>query len=380
MKRLIELAERWLRHGLVYPVLGVLFRNKVSSRPIDLGMVNRIIIFRFDRIGDMIVTTPIFRALKKNNANVQIAVLASSVNQEIPLSSPLVDDVYVLEKGWLGLIKQIRYLRRQRYDVLLNFVFNRTTSPGILANLIAPNGFKVGQGPEKYSFYFNRLLNLPRFDHHMADTLTSYIELVFGITVPEDQRRLELPVSQNVTDFVDRFLAEHGIRRRLGSRVQLAAYGLLNLSVKDANRKFSAEQVSRLASHISATQGIKIVLLVAPGDQETELMFTTNPELSAFPVYAAAGADPLGQLASIVEGAQFVVTMDTSLVHFASAMQTPVLALYTEPSLQKEWGPYRVQHAMLLSPTGKGISGIPVDDLVEKTDEFLASLKSTGKA
>jgi ADP-heptose:LPS heptosyltransferase len=81
----------------------------------------------------------------------------------------------------------------------------------------------------------------------------------------------------------------------------------------------------------------------------------------------------LTKLASIVEGALFVVTMDTSLVHFASAMQTPVLAFYTELVLVKEWSPYHVPHGILLSPAKKSISGIPTESMIQKTDEFITA-------
>ena len=194
MKRLIEILERAFRHAVVYPLLRTVFRNDVSQDPVDIGKVQQVLIFRFDRIGDMIVTTPVFRALKRRNPKVHVGVIASSVNEELVLNNPYVDEVYVLKKNWLGLISQIWQIRKQKYDVILNFIFNRTTTPGILANLIAPKGFKVGLGPDRYEFYFNRLLKLPRFERHMAETLMLFIEQVFGFRVSEDERGLGIPV------------------------------------------------------------------------------------------------------------------------------------------------------------------------------------------
>ena len=373
MKRLLEILERAFRHGVVYPVLRVVFRNELSDKPLDLNRIERILVFRFDRIGDMIVTTPVFRALKRRNPRLHIGVIASSVNEELALSNPYIDEVYVLKKNWRGLISQIRQIRRQKYDVLLNFIFNRTTFPGILANLIVPKGFKVGQGPDRYEFYFNRLLKLPRFERHMAETLAQFTELVFGIKVSDEERGLEIKVSPDAKDHVDAFLNAHGLRRRSLTNEGLSPYALFNLSVKDKERRFSKEQAAAIVAHLSGNEGFKIVLLIAPGDDEMDRVVAMLPELSGLPVYKATGNQPLTQLASLVEGALFVLTMDTSLVHFASAMRTPVLGFYTELVLVKEWSPYLVPHGILLTPARKSISGIPIENMIRKTDEFIVA-------
>lgn len=369
----MEIAERALRHAVVYPALKIILRNRVSETPLEIDTIKRVLIFRFDRIGDMIVTTPVFKALKRRNTNLQIDVIASSVNEEIPRSNPFVDEVYVLKRNWRELFAQILELRRRKYDVILNFVFNRTTFPAILANLIAPGGFKVGQGPEKYEFYFNRLLKLPRFEKHMAETLMAFIEQVFGIRVSDEERGLEIEVSEEARVPVERFLRGHGLRSRSLANDQLAPYVLINLSVKDAERRFSNEQVVALARYLAENGQFRIVLLVAPGDQEMEHAARLLPELTGIPVFRALKDRPLAQLASIVEGALCLVTMDTSLVHFASAMQTSVLAFYTELVLVKEWSPYRVPHGILLTPAGKPISGIPTEILISKTKEFIGA-------
>jgi ADP-heptose:LPS heptosyltransferase len=102
------------------------------------------------------------------------------------------------------------------------------------------------------------------------------------------------------------------------------------------------------------------------------------PELRGIPVFESTAERPLMQLASLVEGALFVITMDTSLVHFASAMQTPVLVFYTPSVSVKEWSPYRVPNGILLTPAGKSISGIPVESLIQKTDDFIAATFPAG--
>jgi ADP-heptose:LPS heptosyltransferase len=379
MKELLDIVERVFRRLFVYPLLRLVFRNPVSEVPLNLETVQRILIFRFDRIGDMILTTPFLRALKRRNPAVRIGVIASRVNKEILHGNPYVDDVYVLETNSRKLLAQLRHIRRQRYDLVLNFVFNRTTSPGIMANILCPKGFKVGQGPERYAFYFNRLLKLPRFERHMVEILKSFVEQVFGIELTEEELDPEVFIPDLSKRKVDKFLKDQRLRRRSVKESDFKPFLVLNLSVKDADRKFSREQAAALARRMSEVSEVKTVLLVAPGDEETEKMIEAVQGFDACIAYRTDGERPLSQLASLVEGAVAVVTMDTSIVHFASATHTPVLAFYTELVLMKEWAPFRVPHEMLMAPFGRMISNIPVEIMAKKADAFIRSIVSQPK-
>ena len=376
MKEFLDIVERIIRKLLVYPVLRLLFRNRYSDAPLNLQDVRRILILRNDRIGDMIVTTPILRSLKHRNPELRIDVIASRINKEILRGNPYVDQVYVLETGYRKLIAQVWQMRRLHYDVVLNFVFNRTTSPAILANIIAPKGFKVGQGPDRYSFYFNRLLKLPRFERHMVETLAFFAEQAFGIRLGGEELAMEVVVAEDSKQKMNAFLSSHRLQTRTEGDGNLSRYIVLNLSVKDAERKFSKEQAVALARKLSSMSQFKTVLLIAPGDEETEILVLNNKDFASCIVYRTEGEFPLGQLASLVQGAVAGVTMDTSIVHFASATGTPVLAFYTELSLVKEWAPFGVTHDILMAPMSRTIAGIPTEILVERATEFIQAILS----
>jgi len=88
------------------------------------------------------------------------------------------------------------------------------------------------------------------------------------------------------------------------------------------------------------------------------------------------GTATLVQLASLIEGAAAIVTPDTSIIHFASATQTPVLGLFTPLQRTHEWMPYRVQHATLFAPEGKPVSAIAIERINAAIDDFLHATSS----
>ncbi len=376
MKRIIEIFEQAFRRIIVYPFLRLLFRNQTVNHPFDLASAGRILIFRFDRIGDMIVTTPILRALKKRNPRLRLGIIASKLNAQVLRSNPFVDDLYVLESNWLKLLRQVLAIRRQRYDVVLNFVFNRTTAPGILANLVAPNGLKVGQGPERYAFYFNRMVQLPRFEKHMVESLRSMVEQTFGIRLAADELVFEIFIDPDSLISVDGFLERNGLRRQSAITSAGSPYVLFNLSAKDGARRISADQAAAVAAHLSKNAGFRIVVLWAPGDKEMGHAVRERQEFARCITFETTNRNPLAQLASIVDGAVLVLSPDTSIIHFASSMRTPVIGFYTQLQGMREWLPYSVAHDIVMAPEGRPASSIPIPVLVQKVEAFaLATLQ-----
>jgi hypothetical protein len=117
------------------------------------------------------------------------------------------------------LIKEIHRARKEKYDVVLNFIFNRTTSGALLANIIAPHGLKVGQGVDKYQFYYNRFLKLDRSTAHMVETLYDICAKVFSNDFSNARYPFEIAVGEDVLQKLpelpdtrkERFVRDYGI-------------------------------------------------------------------------------------------------------------------------------------------------------------------------
>ncbi len=372
--KVLETIERLVRRGIVYPVLRSMFRNPVSDRPIDLAGVKQILVFRFDRIGDMIVTLPVLRAMKERTPETRLAVLASRDNAELVRNCRFVDEVYTLETNRFTLLAQVLDLRRRQFDVVLNFVFNQTTTPAILANVIAPNGMKIGQGPDKYAFYFNRLVRVPRFKRHMTEQVAIFVEETFGIRLSEHELDHVIEVPEVQQNSVDGWLRHNSLKRRSDSGSDSSPYVVLNLSARDRERGLSVEQAAGIASLLSKSAAYRTVVVFAPQDERLVRMITTRPEFGSCHVFRTEGSAPLLQLASLVGGAVAVVTPDTSVIHFASAMQTPVVGIYGEEYKEVEWGPFRVRHKIIRSKGERPVSAIGTAELVREIDSFLEAV------
>jgi ADP-heptose:LPS heptosyltransferase len=323
----------------------------------------------------MIVTTPFFRKLKEVNPELSIGVFASKANAEIIRNNPYVDSIYVLHSHWLKLIAEIIRARRSHYEIILNLIFNRTSSGGILANLIAPSGIKIGQGDEKYRFYFNRLLKIDRNKSHMIETLVFIIKEVFNIQLAVDQLKYEIVVDDRTLNKVQAYREINNLLSRHQSARGKSYYIVFNLSANDSVRQISTGQAHTIGRHLGLYTAFRTVLLHAPQDQSMMAVkqdLVNSTRCLAFP---DRGDATLLEIAALIEGALAVITPDTSIIHFASASKTPVLGFYTQMQDVHEWLPHQVKHRVIISPENTATSAIPEAAMIEAIDGFFRELE-----
>ena len=79
----------------------------------------RILIVRQDRIGDVVLSTPIPKAIKKQWPDSYLAVLVRNYTKSIYLNNPYVDEIILSEdvewKGFGGFLKKVKFIRKFKF-------------------------------------------------------------------------------------------------------------------------------------------------------------------------------------------------------------------------------------------------------------------------
>jgi len=371
---IVEKLEYWWRHRFVYPVLRLVFHNRRNDSPIDILTVHSILILRYDRIGDMIVTTPVFKSLKSANPNLRIGVFASKSNAEIIKYNPHVDAVYILSANWFQLFTEVRKARKENYDVVLNLIFNRTSSGGILANAAAPKGLKIGQGAEKYGFYFNRLLNVKEDKQHLVKTHSSFIKESFGSDFPLSESDYEIFIDGDTNARIESFCKINGLMKRSDHTPDGKPYVVFNLSASNQWTKLSRIQAEGITQYIRTKKEYCPVIIYGPEDHEMQEYAEKLMQDSKILIFPEKGRATLLEIASLIGGARCVITPDTSIIHFASAMHTPVLAFYSSHKENHEWLPHRVKNRVVMSSENEPAGSISLPIMINAIDDFIREI------
>lgn len=351
--------ERLFRHALVYPVLRLVFRNRPVPLPIDLSRVRRLLLLRTDRLGDMVVTSSLIRRIREVHPTITLGVVVSRRNIEAARLVEGIDALHVIGGRWSETLRSVRDARSRKYEVVLNLVFNRTTLGGVLCNVIAPQGVKVGQGAEKYRFYFNAMVALDRGTMHMMDVLRSFGRQAFGDTFGRVEAGSSLRDEPHAASRIEAFIGRRG-----------AAPVLLNLSAGHPDRSLSAGQASEIVRGLLARGIDAIVISSAPGDDGIRKDLVRASADSRVAGYPETGDASFAELVALVRRSRMVITPDTSLVHIAGATRTPLIALYVDPFAHAEWHPRGTEAEVIMGDPTRPMSDILPIRVLEAFDRI----------
>ena len=94
----------------------------------------KFLIIRFSSIGDIVLTTPVIRCLKKQVPDAEIHFLVKNSFRSVVEHNPYIDKLHVLAHSWELMIEE---LKTENYDFIIDLHHNTTT-------LRVKNALKLG--------------------------------------------------------------------------------------------------------------------------------------------------------------------------------------------------------------------------------------------
>jgi ADP-heptose:LPS heptosyltransferase len=350
LKRAGRSIEQFVRHRTT-GLLARLTAQQRQSPPDWDAKPWQVLYLRHDRIGDMIVSTGLLRAIHAAHPGLALDVLASPANADVLAREPAVRAVVRFDRrslgGWWDLW---RHLRRTRYDAVIDPMVFTQSFTTLMLMLATGARWRIGipkpRLPDVYA-----LPAAPPADPaaHHVDHLAQ-LGAPFGVSI-EAASTLHIPITDLERTTA---LTAWGPGRRL----------LVNVSAGKAFRAWPDDRYVMIAKHLRETvPDARVLILHAPGEGDR-----------AQAIAAASGAttysSTLRAALALVSTAEFVLTPDTSIVHAASAFRIPAVTLFTRDQITR-WHLYRTpgQDVVTDIPT---LAGIPIESVVSAVDGVLA--------
>ena len=327
-----------------------------------LGDAPRILLLRQDRIGDVLVSVPVIRALRRAYPRAEIHMLFSRTNYGVRQAiAPYIDHAWRYDKTLASAVRLIGSLRAKRYDVVVDLMDNPSVSAQLAARWSGAR-FRLGIRHERAGRYTHAVPLLDRRRVHIVERMAQLL-LPFGI----DPTQVPLDLEYQLSD-ADRALA----RARLGPTdrpLRLA----VNISASSRSRYWGRENfIACLRWMRDFDPRFAIWVGGAPA---------YRAEVEA--IAAASGAACMPAVASFHEVAalfrefDLLLTPDTSVVHLAAAWKTPMVGLFPETPDLLPWHPYRSPYRLLYAPS---VPRIPVVAVEEALRSLVGELFPGGAA
>lgn len=283
---------------------------------------------RFSSIGDIVLTTPVIRALKQQlDGEVEIHFLTKRKYASIVESNPHISRVHTIEKSVQEVLPA---LEKMSFDYIIDL--HRNIRSRIIKSRLKVLDFTFKKLNFKKWLWVNFGINLMP-ERHIVDR---YLDTLKAFGIHDDHQGLDYFIPEN-----------EGLNKNKLPFVFNEKYIAFSTGAAHIGKRLSKEHIVE----ICLQSPLPIVLLGGKEDVETGLFVA---EKCGENVFNMIGKFTLNQSADCLREAEIVITGDTGLMHIASAFKRKIISLWgcTVPGFGMS--PYRPHQAsILLEPKGR---------------------------
>ena len=330
----------------------------------------RILVIKRDKIGDLLLTTPMLAHLRRTRPRDEIHLLANDYNAWVVRDNPHVDRLWVYRRVRTGRkvsvsaavqsAWQLLQLRRRRYDVAI--VANGAESHRAIKRALAVGAKRViayVEDPARWP----RVSDPLRVDRslHECDALLAMLAPL-GIPGPHEAiwPMFSLPAGEQA--FAETWLAERGLAPR--------RYIVLGLGARRAKKQPTRDQILAWTRRIKDDLALDTVFMWTPGKGDSPLYpgddDVAQPVLDARAPWIHPFRGPILPALGLIWNARTSLFPDSGLMHFAAASPGGVLGFFAETDVSPSptnWAP-RGPRATYLEAQ-KSVAELSDDEVLE---------------
>ena len=318
----------------------------------------KILIIRYEHIGDYGLVIPMILAIKKKFPKAKIDLVVGPWNREFAMATPGINKIIIFDnplikkhiKYWevlrtillkpKKLREHIRILNQEDYDVMIDF------------------------SDRKFSRYLDRLIYakkkiLGTKYHYIGERepvrMARILHNELGIS--EIPGKIKMKYSKKDKTLVDVIL--NCIK---GNRIVMHPIAEL------PEKNWEVNKWIKLIDRLTKCNENKILIIGAPNQKEEIAQLIKKCKYRRR-VYNLAGRTNVVQSIYLIAKSKVIIGGDSGPVHWAELTKTPIITLYG-PTDEKRWGPPRTQGVALRK-------GSHLDDI--KLEDILMEIKKFGK-
>ena len=319
------LAMFWRAHIRREPIAGV-SRNEPLS----------FIVFRLDSLGDVVMTTPLFRALKKAHPGSRCTVVVQEGYKSLLVTNPHVDEILTLPKvrpAWLPqstrrlLAATALYwkrLRKRHFDFAVSPRWDVDTHLAtflcVLTHAAGRVGYSEKASPEKqqinrgFDAAYNICLPAGSVRHEVLRNLS--IADALGATATD--ATLEIQLTERDRRSAAKLLA------KVSDSTRLVAIGI---GAASPSRRWPLKRYADVVNWLTREYNIKPAIVCSAAELGQALKLTAL--LQRTPIIVSGGR--LREVCAVLERCDLFVGNDSGCAHLAAAMDCKVIVISRHP-------------------------------------------------
>jgi ADP-heptose:LPS heptosyltransferase len=282
-----------------------------SLRPRNLNRRRKILIIQWAKLGDMVATTPMFRAIKESKPEWEVHVLCRKQSAVVLENNPFIDRVIVGGKR----SKMIQELSREGYDAVINCL------PGAFFSLLGLwcgarhriNTFSTFHG---HIIRWSRVFNAHNVEFKLGRSIFAhYMSLLEPLGIPSIPYRLDFFPSKEDQHVIGAWMHARGLNKQ--------SFIIFNVSAGNTIKEWPLENFVALADQIIERHHLPVVISTLDQEKVRQIFSAVHDHSQI-----VDGSNlSLGEFGALCAHAAVFVAVDTGPTFIAHAMGAPVVVL-----------------------------------------------------
>lgn len=287
--------------------------------------MHNILIIKLRYIGDVLLATPTIRAIKAARPDVQITMMVNRGTEDVLSGNQDLDEIIVLDKGSLAAQSRlIAGLRSRQFNTVIDLTDGDRSA---FLSWVSGAPVRIGFNDEhrwRGKYYTQVVQPVPGVQHRIDRDLAALKPLNIQASSKDPQLQLTPEEMSSADQLLDQLAVQRSqpiVILQPGARYWFKAW--------------PPERFAELADQLTTQYGSQV--LIGGSNQDIDVAQQIFQTAKSKPIIMA-GRTTIKQFAAIAKKSALFVGSDSGAMHIASAVGTPVVALFG-PSNPCEWGP-----------------------------------------
>jgi lipopolysaccharide heptosyltransferase II len=287
--------------------------------------IHRILLTRMKYIGDVVLTTPLIRAVRDHYPDAFIAYMTDQKAMTLLEGNPFVNELIGYDYSQPALLEQMRIagkLRHMQFDVVVDLFSNPRSA---LLTYASGAPMRIGKSVKgRGSLYTHRIED----DGSLKSAIAFHYQYLRPLGIEPSQWRTEIFLSDEEKGVAREYLRQQGLDLT-GPVVAI------HPGATWPNKIWLKERFTELIDLLRSALGVDVVISPGPGDAA---LVKSIVEPCKTPVVVLS-SPPLRQLAAILSQCAAFVSNDCGPMHIGVAVGTPTVGIFG-PEPVEIWFPY----------------------------------------
>ncbi len=313
-----------------------------QNRKIDKKRIRKILLIQLGDIGDLVLTLPAIHALKRTFPGALLSIAVREKAAALLYDCPEVNCVISVDKhkgGSRGIryqLKLISDLVRYGFDLAVEL---RTGTRGAALSLLSGAVYRIGRFDNEAwlrNIIFTHLVDPDNEEsQHSIDHNLNILSPLNPVIQANPTPCIYIPKR------IKREILNKLKRKKVGHEKFIVLHPFSIWQYKE----LSTRHYIKLIHHFSDIWKCRLVITGSKAEHNRAQHLI---KISKRPVVNMAGRTSIIEMAGLLQQANLVVSIDTSAIHIAGAVNTPTISIFG-PSSPVNWAPRGKKHLVITS-------------------------------